>query len=179
MNANRAGITPRARRVRTLTLLSFVIPSAGLVTLSGCAVPINMPPGSTSILFDGGEGTSSGTTDFSFGGANFSGGTVRTAGNPSLYGSGFFAYEVREASTVVVTFDAPIDFLELVFILRGTGTTVLTAFDANDNEVGTITAGSARAAQEVLLSANAVRVEVVHTGDGDGWIDNFTFRPAS
>lgn len=161
------------------TVAAVIMGSTGLVVLPSCAVPMGTPADSTSILFDGAEGTSSGTSDFSFGGANFSGGAVLTAGDPSLYGSGAFAYEVREGSTVAVSFDAPIDSLDVVFIQRGTGTCVLTAFDDQDNEVGTITAGSARTAQTVLLSANAIRIEVIQTGEGDGWIDNFTFRPAS
>jgi hypothetical protein len=152
---------------------------SGLTLTSGCAqIPTTTLPGTTTLFFDGAEGAVSGDTDFTFEGASFSGGTVRTVANPSLYGSGRFAYEVRPGSTVTVDFDTPIDFLELVFILRGSGNTVLRALDAAGNEVGSINAGSAREAQTVELSGNAVSIEVTHTGDGDGWIDNFSFRPA-
>ena len=178
MNTNRPKEMNHGRNTRSYVSLAVLLASSGLTLLSSCTVPVTMLPGAVTIFFDGAEGTSGGDTDFSFGGANFSGGAVRTVGNPFLYGSGRFAYEVRAGSTVVVTFDSPIDLLELVFILRGGGTTVLRALDAGDNEVGTLNAGSVLEAQMVQLSGNAVRIEVIHTGDGDGWIDNFTFRPA-
>lgn len=158
-------------------VLFGVLAGGGALTLfSGCtqAVPVSDIPGTVTIFFDGAD-AEDGDTDFTFEGASFSGGRVRTVGNPSLYGSGRFSYEVEEGSTVTVAFDAPIDFLELVLIRSG-GDTVLTAFDAEDNEVGSISAGTGRVAQTVELMANAVRVEVVHTGSGSGWIDNFTFR---
>ncbi len=135
------------------------------------------------VTFDGDGGvTSSGTTDFEFNGASFSGGTVRTVGQPDLYGSGLFAYEVPDGSTVTVMFDNPIDSLELFFVTRGDGQTILTARDADGVVVGTATAaqpGSGNEQVTVTLSANATSVEVVHTGDGDGWIDDFQFRFAS
>ncbi len=136
---------------------------------------------SFTILFDGAEaGVSSGVSEFSYEGAGFSRGTVRTVGQPDLYGSGLFAYEVPDG-TVLISFEDPIDLLSLFFVTSGTGQTVLTAFDADGNEVGSITAaqpGSADEDQTVPLSANAVRAEAVHTGDGEGWIDDFTFRYA-
>lgn len=132
------------------------------------------------VTFDGDEGaTSSGTTDFDFNGASFSGGTVMTVGQPGLYGSGLFAYEVLDGSTVIVTFDNPIDSLALFFVTRGAGQTVLTARDADGGEVGTATAAPPNSGTErvtVTLSVNATRVEIVHTGDGDGWIDDFQFK---
>jgi hypothetical protein len=138
--------------------------------------------GGATIRFDGGEGAGNGATTFSFMGANFSGGTIRTLGDPQLYGSGLFAYEVLPSSTVNVTFDAPIDLLQLFFAKRGTGSTLLTAYDADDIVVGTATALSSSAAtggsMNVALSAPATRIDVIHTGGGDGWIDNFTFRNA-
>ncbi len=135
------------------------------------------------VTFDGDGGiTSSRTTDFEFNGASFSGGTVRTVGQMDLYGSGLFAYEVLDGSTVTVMFEKPIDSLELFFVARGAGQTILTARDADGGEVGRSTAaqpdsGSTRVT--VTLSANATSVEVVHTGDGEGWIDDFQFRFAS
>ncbi len=156
-------------------LLGALMCSGGLALMSGCleSVSVTEVLGAVTVFFDGAD-AASGATDFTFEGATFSGGTVRTLGNPSLYGSGLFAYEVEPGSTVTVIFDAPIDFLELVFISSG-GSGMLTAFDAEDNEVGSISAGSERVAQTVELTANAVRVEAVHSG-GSGWIDNFTFR---
>ncbi len=79
-------------------------------------------------------------------------------------------------------FDNPIDSLELFFVTRGAGQTILTARDADGGEVGTATAAQPDSGNErvtVTLSANATSVEVVHTGDGDGWIDDFQFRFAS
>ncbi len=138
---------------------------------------------SFTVTFDGDGGiTPSGTTDFAFNGASFSGGTVRTVGQPDLYGSGLFAYEVLDGSTVTVMFDNPIDSLELFFVASGAGQTILTARDADGGEVGTATAAqpdSGSVQVTVNLSANATSVEVVHTGDGDGWIDDFQFRFAS
>ena len=138
--------------------------------------------GAATIRFDGAEGVGSGITTFSFMGANFSGGTIRTTGDLELYGSGLFAYEVLSSSTVNVTFDNPIDLLQLFFAKRGDGTTLLTAFDAQNNVVGTLTAlqdsVAAGSVQVVSLSGPATRIEVVHTGGGDGWIDDFTFRNA-
>ena len=135
------------------------------------------------VTFDGDGGiTSSGTTDFEFNGASFSGGTVKTVGQPDLYGSGLFAYEVLDGSTVTVMFDNPIDSLELFFVTSGDGQTILTARDADGGVVGTATAAQPASGNElvtVTLSANATSVEVVHTGDGDGWIDDFQFRFAS
>ena len=134
------------------------------------------------VTFEGDGGiTPSGTTDFEFNGASFSGGTVKTVGQPDLYGSGLFAYEVLDGSTVTVTFDNPIESLALFFVARS-GQTTLTARDASGGEVGTATAaqpGSGNEQVTVTLSANATSVEVVHTGDGEGWIDDFQFRFAS
>lgn len=178
MNMNKLKESGDGRNIRAGVSLVVLFASSGLAFLSSCTVPTTMLPGTVTIFFDGAEGTVGGDTDFAFGGASFAGGTVRTVGNPFLYGSGRFAYEVRSGSTVTVVFDTPIDLLELVFILRGGGSTVLRALDGVGNEVGTLSAGSALEAQMVELSGNAVRVEVIHTGDGDGWIDNFTFRPA-
>ncbi|MCG8408318.1 MAG: hypothetical protein MI923_24215 [Phycisphaerales bacterium] len=177
MRTNKPKEPGNRRHSRSHVSLVLMFASSGLMALSSCMVPITMLPGTVTILFDGAEGTVDGDTDFTFEGANFTGGTVRTVGNPFLYGSGRFAYEVRAGSTVIVTFDTPINLLELVFILRGGGTTVLRALDATGNEVGTLNAGNVLEAQMVELSGDAVRVEVTHTGDGDGWIDNFTFRP--
>ena len=135
------------------------------------------------VTFDGdGGATPSGTTDFDFNGASFSGGTVKTVGQLNLYGSGSFSYEVLDGSTVTVTFDNPIDSLALFFVTRGTGQTILTARDADGVEVGTASAAQPDSENErvtVTLSANATSVEVVHTGDGEGWIDDFQFGFAS
>lgn len=157
--------------------LGVLMCGGGLALISGCSepVPVSEVSGAVTLFFEGAD-AGDGDTDFTFEGATFAGGTVRTLANPALYGSGFFAYEVEAGSTVTVIFDAPIDFLELVFIRSG-GSGMLTAFDAEDNEVGSVSAGNERVAQTVELTANAVRVEVVHTG-GSGWIDNFTFRTA-
>ena len=161
-----------------------VVILAALSGLLGCYTDTTPAvEGGVTIRFDGGEGFGNGTTSFSFMGANFSGGTIKTLGDPQLYGSGLFAYEVLPSSPVSITFDAPIDLLQLFFAKRGGGETALTAYDAEDMVVGTATALPASAAgsgasTEVALSGNATRVEVIHTGDGDGWIDNFTYRPA-
>ena len=132
------------------------------------------------VTFDGDGGvTSSGTTDFEFNGASFSGGMVRTVGQMDLYGSGLFAYEVLDGSTVTVMFDNPIDSLALFFVARGAGQTILTARDADGGEVGTATAAQPDSGNErvtVTLSANATSVQVEHMGDGEGWIDDFQFR---
>jgi|GEM_PF-4778686 len=162
------------------TVVLGVFGCAGFFVLgAGCvpAIPTSQVPGSVTLFFDGAD-AKEGDTSFSFEGANFAGGTVRTLGNPSLYGSGRFSYEVAEGSMVTVDFDGPVDLLELVFIDSG-GSSVMTAFDADGNEVGSITAVDQRTSQSVELSASAVRVEAVHTGDGSGWIDNFTFRIAA
>jgi len=147
--------------------------------VSGCpqAVPVTNTPGAVTLFFDGAD-AQNGDTDFTFQGATFSGGMVRTLGNPSLYGSGRFSYEVRADSTVAVAFDSPVDFLELVLIDSG-GSTALTAFDAAGDEVGSVNGGTDRAAQMVNLTGDAVRVEAIHTGTGSGWMDNFSFRIAA
>ncbi len=135
--------------------------------------------GTLTVTFDGDGGvTSPGTTDFEFNGASFSGGMVRTVGQMDLYGSGLFAYEVLDGSTVTVMFDNPIDSLALFFVTRGAGQTILTARDADGGEVGTATAvqpDSGNTRVTVTLSADATSVEVVHTGDGEGWIDDWQF----
>ncbi len=180
------------RNRRRWTRPWVVLPTIVFITYTaGCSMPggndnanENMNGGMVgerfTVTFDGdGGATSSGTTDFEFNGASFSGGTVRTVGQPDLYGSGSFAYEVLEGSTVAVTFENPIDLLELFFVTSGNGETVLTAFDADGNTVGTATAGQpgdANEEQRVELSTNAVRVQAVHTGGGEGWIDDFAFR---
>jgi len=161
------------------------VPILSLSTAMGCGI-YGPPAGpavenAVTIRFDGGEGFGSGTTNFSFMGANFTGGTIRTLGDPDLYGSGLFAYEVSPSSAVNITFDSPVDLLQLFFVKRGAGSTLLSAFDAQDNIVGTATASQDTAGgsvQTVSLSGTVSRIEVVHTGDGDGWIDNFTFRAA-
>lgn len=135
------------------------------------------------IEFEGAEaGISSGVSEFTYEGASFSGGTVRTVGQTDLYSpNSFFSYEVPNVGTVSIMFEEPVDLLSLFFVTNGTGPTVLTALDAEGNEVGTITAaqpGSGDENQTVPLSANAVRAEAVHSGDGEGWIDDFTFRYA-
>ena len=159
--------------------------------LISCVVTVALTPAcsmsggddTNTILFDGGEtGVSSGVSEFTYEGAGFSGGTVRTVDQPDLYGSGLFAYEVPNGGMVSISFEAPVDLLSLFFVTKGTGQTVLTAFDADGNEVGAITAaqpGSGDEDQTVPLSANAVRAEAVHTGEGEGWIDDFTFRYAA
>ena len=132
------------------------------------------------IGFDGAEGTSNGTTNFTFQGAEFTGGTVRTVGQPSLYGSGLFAYEVLDSSPVTVTFTEPVDLLELFFVTRGSGVSEMTALGADGAIVGSLTADPATAGmlRAVTLTGDAVRVEFTHVGTDDGWIDDFTFRVA-
>ncbi len=136
------------------------------------------------VTFEGDDGTTPpNTTDFSYQGANFSGGQVRTVGDTSLYVPGsLFSYEVLQGATVTVTFDDAVDLLSLFFVTSGTGQTVLTAFDDAGGAVGTVTAaqpGSGNEVQIVDLSADVARVEVVQTGDGTGWIDDFMFRVAN
>ncbi len=171
------------------TVLAGLMMAAAIVVAPGCGALADLygmdppdgsdAPGAVTVFFDGAEGTAPGTTSFSFMGASFAGGRVTTLGRPDLYGSGSYAYEVTADNPVTVTFDAPVDVLELVLVTRGTGTTTATAFDEQDQVVGTLI-GDDNARRAVQLSANATRVEVVHTGgaDSDGWIDNFSFRIA-
>ncbi len=186
------GIRQRSR----LGFLSILFSAAVIQSLVGCSpadstdadgdVGGNMNDGgdagqAITVTFEGdGGATPPNTTDFSYRGASFTGGRVRTVGDTSLYVPGsLFSYEVLEGATVTITFDKPVDLLELFFVTGGTGRTVLTAFDADGGTVGAVTAaqpGSGNEVQSVNLSANATRVEVVHTGEGEGWLDDFTFR---
>jgi hypothetical protein len=137
------------------------------------------------VTFDGDGGvTPSGTTTFSIGGATFSGGTVKTVGQPDLYGSGSFSYEVLGGTVVMIEFDQPITDLSLFFVSRSEGTTTLTAFNSDGDAVGTATAVESTAPAEdkfidVVLSAAATQVEIEHAGGGDGWVDSFTFNPSN
>ena len=177
--------TPTKQLGRIRSWASWVLP-LGLVgctpggTGDDTSMTETMPTETVTIQFEGAEGTSNGTTDFSFRGVSFTGGTVRTVGQPDLYGSGLFAYEVLESSPVTVVFAEPVDLLELFFVTSGAGISVMSAFDADGNVVGSLTADSAGTAmsREVSLTGNVVRVEFTHTGSGDGWIDDFTFRVA-
>jgi hypothetical protein len=157
---------------------------SGLV-LTGCS-PSTPSDGTTTddgtvtIQFEGAEGTGAGTTTFTHEGAMFTGGTVRSLGQPDLYASGQFAYEVLPGSPVTVTFDEPIEFLELFLASSGNGLTVLTALDAEGRVLGlhqSSPAGNA-STQEVTLSGEVTSVVFIHTGDDDGWIDDFSFRVA-
>lgn len=131
--------------------------------------------GAFTVRFDGAEGTTSGTTDFSHEGASFSGGTVRTLGQPALYGSGLFGYEVLAGSLVTIVFDNPVDVLAAFLATRNGGQITLTALDADGNAVGTLGGSTGSGAQTVTLSEPALRVEVAYAGDGDGWLDDVTF----
>ena len=195
MNASCARIFWRVKWPRSSVLVAAV---ACITCLTGCSTNggtngnendnANMNDNGNgretfTVTFDGDAGaTSSGTTDFGFQGATFSGGTVRTLGDFSLYGSGLFGYEVLEGRTVTVAFDNPVDLLDTFLVTRGGGEAVLTAFDAEGNAVGTVTGvasagiGAAENFREVDLSAAAMRVEVVYSGPGEGWLDEFSFR---
>ena len=86
--------------------------------------------------------------------------------------------EYVPGSPVSVTFDNPIDVLEVFLAIRNGGQIVLTALDADGISVGTLSGPTGNSAQAVSLSGPASRVEVIYTGDGDGWIDDFTFGVA-
>ena len=97
-------------------------------------------------------------------------------------GGGFCAEGVLDGRTVTVRCADPIDSLGLFFVVRGEGQTILTARDADGGAVGTATAAqpdSGSVQVTVTLSANATSLEVVHTGDGHGCIDDCQFRFAS
>jgi hypothetical protein len=105
-------------------------------------VPFRVAVGQTVVNFDGvGGQPGNGETDFSFGGANFTGGQVQTLGLPAFYSSGSFSYHVvlapGDTDDVVITFDQPVDSVTFFFvhgglILPGTAR----AFDGGNNEIG-------------------------------------------
>lgn len=90
----------------------------------------------TTINFD----DKSGQTEFSEGGANFSGGIAQTEGIPALYSSGAFAYSIETDEDVgEVVFDQPVDNVRFFFVHEaGAATGTATAFNATNNEIAMV-----------------------------------------
>ena len=84
------------------------------------SVAHRVPAQDTAVIFFDNSGeeagiTAPGTTDFSFRGSSWMGGTVATEGITPLYASGSFSYEIG-ASGGEVLFDIPVDSVEFFFV---------------------------------------------------------------
>lgn len=137
----------------------------------------------TTIFFDnnGAETgiTTPGTTDFSFGGSNWSGGIVATEGSPPLYASGSFSYEVV-GGNAMVTFNNPVSNVRF-FYVHGNGfppgtatarTAGGTVVDTGDSDQAT---SFGNPDHFVDFSEDSSISSIEFTG---GVIDNFSFTVA-
>jgi hypothetical protein len=145
-------------------------------------VPFRVAVGQTVVNFDGvGGQPGNGETDFSFGGANFTGGQVQTLFVPPLYSSGSFSYHVvvapGDTDDVVITFDEPMDSVNFFFVHSGLiqpGTA--RAFDAGNNEIG-----SANSLLATVFNdpANFVTIDpvapIAKVTMDEGAVDDFAF----
>lgn len=140
--------------------------------------------GQVTIFFDGNGAengvTEPGTTSFSFMGANWSGGVVRTERIPPLYASGSFSYEVP-SGPAHVSFDDPVDSVRF-FYVHGFGFSAgtATAFDAANNSIAM---ASSRQATSFADPSNFVALDpeapIARIEFSAGVIDDFSFRAAA
>lgn len=81
-----------------------------------------------------------GQTEFSEGGANFSGGIAETEGITALYSSGAFAYSIETDEDVgEVVFDQPVDSVSFFFVHEaGMSPGEATAFNATNNAIAMV-----------------------------------------
>jgi cyclophilin family peptidyl-prolyl cis-trans isomerase len=133
------------------------------------------------ILFDntGGETgvTPVGTTNFSYLGANFSGGTVTNTGISPLASSGSAAYVFAQGGSGQVTFERPLS-LAAFYFAHPTGQTpfTATAFDANGNELGMVTSNLADEYNDAgSFEAFAFAMPIARITFSGGHVDNFRF----
>jgi len=120
--------------------------------------------------------TTSGTTDFSFMGSNWSGGVVATEGIPALYASGSFSYEVP-SGTAMVVFDQPAEAIEF-FYVHGSGipSGTATAMDAGGNVLDTVDSRQLTAFADPANFVSFSTTEPVSAIEfSGGAIDNFSF----
>jgi len=120
--------------------------------------------------------TTAGTSEFSFMGSNWSGGTVASVGVPALYASGAFSYQIDSGNAMVV-FDQPVEAIEF-FYVHGSGlpSGVATALNADGIELASV---SSNEATSFAAPANFVSFETTEPVSAiefsGGVIDNFSF----
>jgi len=141
-----------------------------LVLLATVGTPY--PASAITITFD----TMNGAITFSILGSNWSGGTVRTEGNPSLYASGAFSYEV-DPGGAEVTFDQPVTNVRFFYVHgAGHGAGVATSFDASDSMLDTRNSvpntGSGSKFVDFPTSPGISKITF-----SDGVIDSFSYDP--
>jgi Dockerin type I domain/GEVED domain/Bacterial Ig domain len=116
----------------------------------------------------------SGAETARFAGDAFSG----TAGIPHLYRTGLFAWMVNEGGTGTLQFSGTADSISMWGRLRNnatTGSLVITAFDVNNQSLGTATfSNPASPFQEVTFSGPVARIDFVNSTDQMISIDDFT-----
>jgi hypothetical protein len=133
------------------------------------------------ILFDnnGGETgvTPPSTTTFSYLGANFSGGAVTTTGISPLASSGSAAYVFGQGGGQI-TFDVPLDLAAFYFVHPfGQTPFTATAFDANNNILGTVTSNTADEYNDQHnFEAFSFSTPISRIAFNGGYVDNFEFR---
>ncbi len=118
--------------------------------------------------------TPSGTSTFSFMGANWEGGSVVTLFNPPLYASGSFSYIVQGGSASV-TFDVPVTNVRFFFVQSG-GANTATALAADGSVLGTANSNPPTTPGDpnnfVEISSTQLIDSIEFSG---GVIDNFSF----
>jgi len=130
------------------------------------------PASAITITFD----NMNGATTFSTQGSNWSGGTVRTEGNPSLYASGAFSYEVN-AGGAMVTFDQPVTNVRFFYVHgSGHGAGVATSFDAAGAMLDTRNSISNGASGSKFVDFPASPA-ISRITFSDGVIDSFSYDP--
>lgn len=120
--------------------------------------------------------TTAGATDFSIRGSTWTGGVVDTQGQPPLYASGAFSYEVQSGNARV-SFDPAVDAANFFYVHGGSvGAGTATAFDGDGNMLGTVSSLGATtfgdSANFVTLDFSAAIARIDFSG---GIIDNFAY----
>lgn len=148
-----------------------------VVVLMLVPVPAALAQTTTVVDFD----SLLGQTDFSEGGANFTGGQVQSLGALPLYSSGLNSYHVvvapGDTDDVVITFDEPVDSVTFFFVHSGgiaQGTA--RAFDSTDTELASVTSLLATVFND---PANFVTMDpaspIAKVTMDEGAIDDFEF----
>jgi hypothetical protein len=156
---------------------------ATVLALLAAAAAYAPPCKAVTIRFDGAEpGIGNLSTDFSFAGSNWSGGTVRIVLDAMIYHSGTQAYMIPlpfGTGAGQVTLDIPVIDVSFAFMHGGSSgiaSASSTAFESNENLIGTVnTVLGAGISTSLTTFSTGTPISRI-TFDG-GVVDTFSFTP--
>ncbi len=115
--------------------------------------------------------------------ATFSGGSARIVGNPSLYHTGSFSWEVPAGVTTVVQFSGLAETVEFFSLDTCTINASVAAFDANEGQIGELfltgsfSSPPGNFSNPLQFTGAIAKLEFRNPGSGSAWIDDFGFSP--